>query len=374
MSERGGPTVPQSPGDITPAWLTAALRHGGALGDASVVGHSAEPIAEGRGFMNRLFRLTLDYDPTLDHDADPSGLPATVIAKLPSADPLLRTIFEGLRQNRREVRFYRELASNHHLPAPRCFHSGLDSATGNSILLVEDMTHARQGDSVAGCSMYDARRAIVQLARFHASWWDSPRLDELDWIPLKDAESGVYQAIYPGAWASLVEQAGNGMPQVLRRLGDRLRRDVPRIKAHLTKPPRTIVHGDFRLDNCFFPTGAHSRSPVVFDWEFCVRGRGVCDVATFISEAFPSRQRREAELALLETYHSVLEGNGVNGYSFDQCWRDYRMAMLEAFVFWIITGGYCNFAGQRATVYLHNTLARFDAAISDLAVTELLAG
>ena len=367
MREIGGPTVPQSLGDITPAWLTAAFRHGGVLGDAAITGYSAETIAEGKGFMNRLFRLTLDYD------GDPSGLPTTIIAKLPSADPLLRTIFDRLEQNRREARFYRELANNHHLPAPRCFHAGFDPATGNTVLLLEDMTHARQGDSVAGCSMDDARRAIVQLARFHASWWDSPRLDQLDWIPLKDAESGVYQEIYPGAWESLVEKAGNGMPQGLRRLGDRLRRDVPRMKADLAKPPRTIVHGDYRLDNCFFPTGAHSRSLIVFDWEFCARGRGVCDVATFISEAFPYQRRREVELALLGTYYSVLADNGVSGYSFGQCWRDYRLAMLESFVFWIITGGYCNFAGQRATVYLHNTLARFDAAISDLAATELLA-
>ena len=367
MSEIGGPTVPQSLRDITPAWLNEALGHSGVLDDASVVGYSAETIAEGKGFMNRLFRLTLDYD------GDPSGLPATIIAKLPSTDPLLKMIFDRLEQNQREARFYRKLANDHHLPAPRCYHSGFDSASGNTILLLEDMKHARQGDSVAGCSMDDARRAIVQVARFHAAWWDSPRLDELEWMPLKDAESGVYQAIYPGAWESLVEKAGDGMPQGLRRLGDRLRPDVPGIKADLTKPPRTIVHGDYRLDNCFFSTGAHAQSPVVFDWEFCVRGRGACDVATFISEAFPSQRRRAVELGLVRTYHSVLVDNGVSGYSFAQCWRDFRLAMLESFVFWIITGGYCDFEGQRATVYLHNTLARFAAAISDLAVAELLA-
>ena len=46
--------------------------------------------------------------------------------------------------------------------------------------------------------------------------------------------------------------------------------------------------------------------------------------------------------------------------------------MLEIFVFWIVTGGYCDFDDERANVYLHNTLERFDAAISDLAATELL--
>ena len=362
----GGLTVPRGLRDITPAWLTKALQSGGVSGGASVTGYSTETIAEGKGFMNRLFRLRLDYD------ADLPGIPGAMIVKLPSADPMLRTVFDRLGQNRREVRFYQELATNAHLPTPRSYYCGIDPETGNTVLLLEDMSHARQGDSVAGCSVAEARRAITQLARFQASWWDNPLLDGLDWMPLKDAEASSYQAIYPGAWRSLIEKAGNGMPQGLRRLGDRLSPEVPRIKGELTKPPRTIVHGDYRLDNCFFSADARPQSPVVFDWEFCVRGRGACDVATFISEAFPSQQRREVEFGLLRTYHSVLVDNGVSGYSFEECWHDYRLSMLEVFVFWIVTGGYCNFEGERATAYLHNTLKRFDAVISDLAATEML--
>ena len=79
-------------------------------------------------------------------------------------------------------------------------------------------------------------------------------------------------------------------------------------------------------------------------------------------------------MGLLHTYHSVLVDNGVSGYTFEECLDDYRLSMLEIFVFWIISGGFCNYEGERATVYLHNTLARFDAAISDLASTELLSG
>ena len=48
--------------------------------------------------------------------------------------------------------------------------------------------------------------------------------------------------------------------------------------------------------------------------------------------------------------------------------------MLEILVFWIVTGGYCDYEGERATAYLHNSLARFDAAIADLGCMELLQG
>ena len=360
--------VPRDLEDITPSWLTSALRHGQSLGTAWVISCSAEIIAEGTGFMNRLYRLTVRYSSNAD------GLPSTMIVKLPSVDPQLGTVFDKLGQNRREVRFYRSLASNQHLPGPRCYFSEVDPTTGNTVLLLEDMAHARQGDSVSGCSMDDARRAITQLARFQASWWDTPALDDLDWMPLKDEGTDAYLDIYPHAWESLKHKAGIGLPDRLRRIGESLKSSVPSIKSALSRHPRTIVHGDYRLDNCFFDDSSRSTPPTVFDWEFCVRGRGVCDVATFVSEAFPPEQRRRVESRLVHTYHSVLVENGATEYSFDDCWRDYRLAMLETFVFWIVSGGHCNYDGSRATTYLHNAMARLDAAINDLASTELLAG
>ena len=78
------------------------------------------------------------------------------------------------------------------------------------------------------------------------------------------------------------------------------------------------------------------------------------------------------ELDLLREYHSILEERGVGGYSFEECLFDYRLSMLEVFVFWIITGGFCDYEGERASVYLRNTLERLDAAISDLTSTQTI--
>ena len=91
---------------------------------------------------------------------------------------------------------------------------------------------------MAGCSLAEARRSIVKLAEFQASWWDSPRLDRLEWMPLKDDETGVYQEIYAGAWESLIKKAPEAMPRGLRLLGDRLIIEIPRIKGqtHGTSP------------------------------------------------------------------------------------------------------------------------------------------
>ena len=57
-----GSTVPKSLMEITPSWLTGALHSKDASGRASVTGYSAETIAEGKGFLNQVFRLRLHYD------------------------------------------------------------------------------------------------------------------------------------------------------------------------------------------------------------------------------------------------------------------------------------------------------------------------
>ena len=161
-------TVLQDLGEITPAWLTAALHGKATSSRASVTCCSAEPIAEGKGFMNQVVRLRLHYDDDL------LDLPPTIIAKLPSADPALRAVSDRLGQDRREVRSYQEVAADAHPQTPHSYYGGIDSVTGNTISLLEDLNSARQGDSVAGCSQAEARRALAQLTEFQAAWWDSP--------------------------------------------------------------------------------------------------------------------------------------------------------------------------------------------------------
>ena len=363
-----GLPVPTRLQEVTPSWLTEALRGSGLSGTATVIACSSEAISEGKGFMSQLFRLWLDYD------SDPTDLPRSVIVKLPSSDPLMRQFFDRLGQNLCEVRFYQSMAAHGTLQTPGSYYGGIDPETGNTVLLLEDMSHARQGDSVAGCTMEEARQAIGQLARFHASWWNSPVLDGLDWIPSKDDHTRVYEELYLDAWESFIGKAGDGMPPRLRLVGDRLRDEVTAIKARLASPPRTLIHGDYRLDNCFFTTADNSQPLVVFDWEFCAQGRGTYDVATFISEVFSTPRRREEEMGLLRLYHATLQECGVTDYGYDECLADYRLSMLEILVFWIVTGGYCEYDGERATAYLYNSLSRFDAAIADLGCMELLQG
>ena len=165
-----GPTVPRDLQGVTPSWLTEALHSKETSSSASVTGYSAQTIAGGTGFMNHVVRLRLRYDD------DPQDLPRTVIVKLPSTDPGLRMLSAKLSLDRREVRFYQEVATNGHIQIPHTYYGGIDSANEGAILLLEDVSSDRQGDSIAGCSLGEAQHSLVQLAQFQAVWWNSPTL------------------------------------------------------------------------------------------------------------------------------------------------------------------------------------------------------
>ena len=96
--------VPRNLEEITPRWLTDALHSKDATRSARVIRVSAETITGGKGFMNQVARLEPQYE------GDPTALPGSIIAKLPSADPLLKNLSERLGHQRREVSFYQHLA------------------------------------------------------------------------------------------------------------------------------------------------------------------------------------------------------------------------------------------------------------------------
>ncbi|WP_343392645.1 hypothetical protein [Candidatus Amarobacter glycogenicus] len=138
--------LPPSIESLTPEWLTAALRSGGALPEGSVTAFGHEIIGEGIGFIGTVARLKLQYS-----GAGPEA-PATAIAKLPSEDPGSRMVGVAFGLYEREVRFYSDLAGDCGLPAPKPYFSHYDAGAGQAAIILEDLTGGAFGDQVAGAS------------------------------------------------------------------------------------------------------------------------------------------------------------------------------------------------------------------------------
>ena len=300
-----------SEADLTPALLTELLApHSGG---ATVTAAKAETV--GTGQMAICLRLALDYD-------RPDGGPPSVVAKLPSLDPASRGAAAALRCYEIEVNCYRELLGDLAVRTPAVFHADLDVPETDFLLLLEDVAPARQGDQLAGCHPDQAAAALRELAGLHAPLWGHARLEGLAWLNRNTSESrtdiaSLVRTLYPG----FVDRYADRLDPEVRAVADGL---VAGLEAYYSAPPgpRTVTHGDFRLDNLLFEAGGGG-GVFVLDWQTAVLGAGVSDLSYFLGSAFPVELRRRHEEELVALYRGHMASAGVD-LEWDDLWLQYR--------------------------------------------------
>jgi thiamine kinase-like enzyme len=362
-------TIPRTPADVTAEWLTAALRGTQTITTSTVTSFDMDAdIAAGAGFMGQLARVKLHYD-----QPEP-GAPAALIAKFPTYGPDNRAIADLFRMYETETRFYEEVAGKVELRTPRRYHSARAADSTDFILLMEDLAPARVGDQVVGCSKAQAELAIRELAKFHATWWESPSLAELDWVwafnhPVRSAAA---QGAYAGAWGPFKQIWAKHVPADVLALGEKFHDALPKLLDRLAAHPVTISHGDYRLDNLFFATPEGGDPLAVVDWQIMTLGNGLFDVAYFMAGAVSPADRRALEMDLLHMYHGILLERGVKNYSFDQCLLDYRTAAMFCWQYAVIILGSLDASNERGLALFTTILERFVSIIVDLNAGELL--
>lgn len=354
---------PRTSDDITPEWLTAALRSTRAA-TGTVERLDIAPIGVGVGLVGALARLTPTW-------VDGTG-PATIIAKLPSPAESSRFVAAVLGMYRKEVGFYRELADRCAVPHAECYYADHDEATDDFVLLLADLAGGRTVDQLDGCGRGDAEVAVDRLADLHARFWNDPGLVDNGWLGrLADPPFPESIAVaFEQAWGPVQELFGDRMPEEIVVLGDRFPTLLPDLTARLSEAPFTLSHGDYRLDNIFF---SEDGDIALCDWQLVDRSRGARDLAYFLTQNLTPTARAELEKPLVERYVARLESHGVEGYGLDIAWEDYRLATLLAFVYPVIAGGGLDHANPRAIELTRTTLDRSIAAITHLDCIELLA-
>lgn len=362
-------SIPSNPQHLTAEWLTDALRSSGTIKDAAVTSFDMEPdIAAGVGFMGQLARISPTYDRA------ESGAPASIIGKFPAPAPENREIAQLFRFYEIETRFYEQIAGEVDLQTPKRYYSNIDLESGDFVLLLEDLAPAKVADQVAGCTPEQAELAIRELAKFHATWWENPRMDELKWMwafnnPVRAKAS---QQSYQQAWGPFVENFGKAVPSEILEIGERFGEKMIGILNQLAAKPRTISHGDYRLDNLFFGTPEGGAPITVIDWQIMSIGRGAFDFAYFMTGTLPPAERKAKENDLLKMYHDILVDRGVKDYSFDQLWEDYRVSTLFCWLYAVIVLGTMDIANERGLALFTANLERNVAALTDLKAGDLL--
>lgn len=282
------------PGAITSEWLSGILG-----GEVELVRSSR--IGDGLVGMN--LRLEM-------RSAD--GLPDRLIAKLPSPDETSRATGIALRNYEREVKFYRHIAPTVDIRVARCFHAEWNPDDHDFVLLLEDLAPGQQGDQVAGCSIGHARTAVLELARLHGPRWGDPALDEIEFLQRRTAEDAaqlqvIYSMFMPGFLATYSKYLDRDAIELVERF-------APRVTEWVDgRPlPPTVTHGDYRLDNLMFASGAGGYPIATVDWQTPGHGQSSTDVSYFMGASPLVDDRRIHERAIVEEYLDALGAYGVS--------------------------------------------------------------
>ena len=308
-----GPDI-RRPGDIDPAWMTAMLQQAGI--DAVVRGLTSKGV--GTGQIGDSVRFVLDYE------RGGEGAPASVVGKFPAADDTSRATGVMLGNYHREVNFYRHLAGKALIHTPRCWFTDVEDATGEFVLIMEDLAPAQQGDQLKGVSLDQARLVMGEAAKLHASHWNDDGLDDLPWVsgskaaPASPATPEMVQAL----WGGFVARYGPRLEPAWVEIGEVLGRSFGAM-ATLHDGPRCLTHNDFRPDNMMFGGAAGGHPITTLDWQSFAYGAGASDVAYFLAGALPAEVRRAHEAELLELYHAKLVELGVADYAMTDLRRHY---------------------------------------------------
>jgi hypothetical protein len=344
------------------------LNEAGVLKGAQVVSVRREEVPGGSGLFGTVQRLVLDYD------RPDSAAPDTLIVKIPVADEGPRSIGLALRIYERETRFYRDLADRVPMTTPRCYTAAMDPEAGRFVLLLDDLSGRRLGDQVAGWTVEDAETAIEPLAKLHSATWGERDLAGIDWLPAANAPElvAMIQGGYQQCWGPFTANFGDALPPSILKAGETLAAKLPALSDILAAPPRALVHGDYRMDNMIFGVGPQDPPFSIIDWQLVARARGVFDFAYFMAQGGDPDRRKANEMRLLERYHALLLENGVDGYSFEECLRDYRASILYGLVYIVISVGSLEHADERMQQLFGVALERTIRAIDDLDATELM--
>ncbi|MEY2468092.1 MAG: hypothetical protein QOF21_790 [Actinomycetota bacterium] len=352
--------IPSSSTDITAEWLNEVLEFG------EVTEVAVENLGAGLGLLGEVVRLRLDYA------RDPG--PATLIAKLQSPAPENRFIGQIMGFYAREVNFYRYLADRMDVRVPQCFHAEVAADGVPFVILLEEITGARTLDQIVGATRADCEAVVDVAVALHARFWESEELAALDWLPpINDpiflAASDLAQAKLPAYLDYWKDKAPAAAIDFVVEL-------TPHYPAFLQwwadESQLTFAHMDFRADNFLFDGSAGQGVVTLLDWQLSLRGAGVWDIANFLAGSLPSDDRRTWESDLLDRYHQGLVAAGVNGYSRERCWRDYRYAIAQQ-AWSTCPMGDVDPGNERGRLLLDTVTPRYLQAADDLQVYDVLA-
>ena len=266
---------------LDPSFLDRLLDEGGRWDLGAVASVRQERIGVDYGLSGRIHRLHLTTE---------DGRRTTLVAKSEHAAHITRAVaFRGANEARFED----------HIPT--MYGAFVDHDAERGVILLEDISPARQGDDLTGCTKAEARSLVAVVARLHTTTW----LTE-DAGSSRPLTSWARRDVDAHQWKDRLKRAISMHPDQLEQVRFSLG-SLPRLAAEahdaLVHDKRVWVHHDPHLDNVLWREDGRIS---LLDWSNSDVATPAIDVAVLLNTISfrPSPSLDPDEV--LECYHAEL--------------------------------------------------------------------
>lgn len=315
--------VPRTIADITPRWLTHALRE--RFGLIKVEAVEVAEVLHGTATKVRL---------VLDHDGG-EVVPDHLCLKAGLEDHSRLMAETGIYAN--EARFFREIRDSVGVAAPRWWWAGVEEGSQRGGVLMDDLgTGVRFCRATQPLSVDEVEAGLAVLATCHAARFGSRVVDSWPWLPPSVVESSpsarYFRTLGPEVIAAELAKPARAaaVPAELSD-PDRIVQQFWAWVATNEEGPMALLHGDAHIGNLYIDRS----SPGFCDWQTVRYGRPMFDVSYFIGSALTAEDRRTCERPLIASYRDRLMASVGQAPSPDDLWLDYRRDMNYGFFAWL---------------------------------------
>ncbi len=326
--------IPKTASEISIEWLKRALQH--EYPKCEPISIEIEPNFGGPSLLGRIVRVKLFY-------AAPDCGPSSIIVKF------------QVKKSEWEARMYELLSESEGFSVPRLF-----GAIENGTLLLEDVSPARPGSQIEGCTVEQAREVLTILSEIHSHFWEDPRVPSME----QERFASVINHNFKQCWEPFLQR-------YREMLGDTaadfewMWQNAGKVAVHRLSEPATLFHGDVHVENLLFSDEETVR-PLLIDWQLASRGLASNDVSFFLVKSLSVKERRENEKRLLREYFEKLPKKAQTTYGFDRFLLDYRAGVTRSMMSAVMLVG-PRFVERPDRFELSDVLAeRVIAAVRDL--------
>lgn len=313
---------------LTPDLLTQLLRENGVLQKAEVT--EICQTKSSKTNVSLVSHLTVQY--TIQEPFAPTKL----FLKIPNPD---------FKWGGQEIRFYTEvvpLMLEHYnweaLPFLHCYDLAYSTKSGRSHFLFENVADSHFSvDDLMPTARQHCECAIDAFAQVHAFWWEHPKLGQ-----------GFGEKLTEESVTQFLNSAREKLNDFVNFMGEHLTQTQQAILQAVvsTWPSRrkerllqgqgiTLVHRDPHPLNLLYSYDVDNASVKLIDWQSWRVDTGTDDLAYYIACHWPLEAREKIECALIQRYHQQLLHFGVENYTWDDCWYDYRASIIRCLFFLI---------------------------------------